>query len=360
MKTYRSINKHFPVVVAAFTSVLLLSGCGPAPSASETDSSIQAVKLARVVDNVNITSRTFPAEVSAVKTVDASFEVSGRIVYENLVTGQIVKKGEILANIDPTPFEQGVKEARARFDQASRDLTRIQATFKKGLASQAQMDNAITAHELAGIALEKAQQDLSYTTLRAPFDAQVSERLVENNSFVRAGDIIARLQDVSRYYFNVNVPERVLSAHKAGTPVLATASIISAPDKQFSLHYVEHATQPDPITQTYKVVFAADATAADLTPGARATVTVQVNQARFADGVLVPFSAIQGNDGAGFHVWRFNANTSQVNRVKVDVLHIENNFALISGDVSQHDKVVSAGASKMREGLIVKPYTPEQ
>jgi len=360
MKTHLSLTKRTYLFASLFFTALVLGGCGPAPSASEADTRIQAVKLTQATTGPNESVRTFPAEVSAVKTVDASFEVSGRLITENLITGQVVRKGEVLAKIDPTPFEQVVNEAKARFEQAKRDLTRTEKTFERGLASQAQMDDAITAHELARIALEKAQQDLSYTQLVAPFDAQIAERLVENNSFVRAGDIIARLQDVSRYYFNVNVPERVLTAHKAGTPVIASANIISAPEKQFSLEYVEHATQPDPITQTYKVVFAADAKAANLTPGARATVTVKVSSNRYSDGILVPFSAIQGNAGEGFHLWRFDANTSQVNSVGVEVLHIEKGYALVSGEISEGDSVVSAGASKMREGLVVKPYIPEQ
>jgi RND family efflux transporter MFP subunit len=244
-------------------------------------------------------------------------------------------------------------------DQAKRDLARTTSTFEKGLSSQAQLDDAKTAWELAVIARDKAQQDLSYTTLTAPFDAQVSERIVENNSYVRAGETVAKVQDVSRFYFNINVPERLLSSYQKGSPVEASASIVSAPHKQYVLQYVEHATQPDPITQTYKVVFAADGRDSSLTPGARAVVKVTLGNKTVDTGVLVPFTALQGNDTEGFHVWRYNDADSTVNRVNINVLQIEGSYALVNGEIALGERVVAAGGAKMRDGLIVKPYMAE-
>jgi RND family efflux transporter MFP subunit len=338
----------------------MLVACGPAKVETEVKQNVQAVKLALVTNTPDVTERTFPAEVSAVKTIDVSFEVSGRLLEENLLTGTLVKQGDILAKIEPTPFVQRLQEAEARLKQAQRDSARTESTFKKGLASQAELDNAKTALELALIALDKAKQDVSYTTLLAPFDAQISERLVENNSYVRAGDSIARLQDVSRYYFNIHVPERLVSQHKDDASVSAEAHIIWTPEKTYTLEYVEHATQPDPITQTYKVVFAANDNLTDLTPGSRAIVKVKLGYPTFVDGLLVPFSAIQGDQQNGFNVWKFDTATSQVTHTAVDVLHVENEYALVAGALNVNDQVVAAGASKMREGLTVKAYQAER
>lgn len=341
-------------------AIAVLSACGPANVDKTEKEAVQAVKLAVVSNTPDVTERTFPAEVSAVKTIDVSFEVSGRLLEENLPTGTLVKQGDVLAKIDPTPFIQRLQEAEARLKQAQRDSSRTESTFERGLASQAELDNARTTLELAQIALDKAKQDFSYTTLLAPFDAQISERLVENNSYIRAGDTIARLQDVSRFYFNIHVPERLVSQHKDETPVSAAAHIISSPDKRYALEYVEHATQPDPITQTYKVVFAANDYVADLTPGSRAIVSVKLGYATFNDGLLVPFSAIQGDQQDGFSVWKFNSSTNQVSRTQVNVLHVQNQYALVTGELVSGDQVVAAGVSKMREGLTVKAYQAER
>ena len=346
-------------ILALLGAVFAVSACSESVSSEQVQPKVQAVKMASVLDAPNTTERSFPAEVSAVKTLDVSFEVSGRLITENLQTGSQVQAGEILAQIDPTPFEQRLREATARLNQANRELARTESTFTKGLASQAQLDEAKTTQELAEIERDKAQQDLSYTTVRAPFNATVSERLIENNSYVRAGEVVAKVQDLSRFYFNVNVPERVLSQHQPGAPVRATASIVSSPNTLFALEYVEHATQPDPITQTYRVVFAADAQGT-LTPGARAVVNVTLGYSLYEKGLLVPFSSLQGNDNEGFHVWRFDSQTSTVSRVDVAVQQLLDKHAIVNGELKRSDLVVAAGGSKMREGLTVKQYRAER
>ncbi len=354
------LNFKLSAKLLSFAAVLtVLQACSPAPAEQTKVQKPQAVKLIPATSNSQIVERTFPAEVSAVKTIDLSFEVSGRLIQTQLKTGTIASQSQMLAQIDPTPFKQRVQEAQAKLNQATRDLERITATAKKGSASQSQLDNAKTNFELANIALKRAQKDLSYTRLLSPFDAQISERFAEKGNYVQAGDIVARLQDVSRYYFNVNVPERLVSRYKEGSLIGATAHIISAPERIYQLEYVEHATQPDPITQTYKVVFAASAKNTDLTPGARAVVAINLNNQTTKNQLLVPFNALQGNDSEGFHVWKFNKASSTVSRVNVDVVAVQQQVAAVDSDIVLGDLIVSAGASQMREGLIVKPYQAE-
>ena len=346
---------------ALFATLAVLSACGEAPVEEQKKPVIQAVKLSQVISPNNLSERRFPAEVSAVKTVDLSFEVTGRLKTQSLITGTKVKKGDLLAKLDPAPFERLVKEQEARLEQAKRELARTTSTQSKGLASQSQLDNAKTSFELAELALANAKQDLDYTEIHAPFDAQISERIVENDSFVRAGDIIAKLQDVSRYYFNINVPERLVTGYKRNQLKIAEAEVLSVPEKTFPLTYVEHSTQADPVTQTFKVVFAMEARdELSLVPGSRAMVHLVSNVEKYIDGKLIPMTALLGGAGQGFHVWQYNAQTSTVDKVAVNVLHVEGSHALVDGDIEIADLIVSAGASKMQPGLEVKPYQPEK
>lgn len=355
-----STFKITTALVMSITMVAALSACSPEAELDTAKEVVQAVKLSAVNESAKLVSRTFPAEVSAVKTIDLSFEVSGRLINTELQTGSLANKGETLAQIDPTPFKQRVQEAQTRLNQATRDLNRIEATAKNGLASQSQLDNAKTNFELAEISLSKAQQDLSYTSLLAPFDAQVSERLVENGSYVKAGEIIAKLQDVSLFYFNVNVPERLLSKYQEGSLIKTVAHIISAPEKKYELTYIEHATQPDPITQTYKVVFAAQVSDNSLTPGARAIVNVSLTDNNHQNALVIPLSALQGSNTDAFHVWKFDQANSKVTKQTVTVLKVEGDWVAISSGLNRDELVVAAGASQMREGLKVKPYKAEQ
>ncbi len=356
-KSKRDTSFRLPAI---FATLAILSACGETSVEDPKQPVIQAVKLSKVMSPNNLSERRFPAEVSAVKTIDVSFEVTGRLKSENLLTGSKVKKGQLLAELDPAPFERRVKEQETRLEQAKRELTRITSTHSKGLASQSQLDNARTSFELAEIALANAKQDLAYTKLHAPFDAQVSERIVENNSYVQEGDIIARLQDVSLYYFNVNVPERLMTGYNRNQLKGASAEILSVADKTFPLTYVEHSTQTDPVTQTFKVVFAMEASEElSLVPGSRAIVHLVSDVQQYAQGQIVPFTALMGDKSSGFHIWKFNPENSRVEKVVVDVLQLKDKLAIVQGQLQVGDQVVSAGAAKMSEGMIVKAYQPE-
>lgn len=348
-------------LAALVSTIAILGACGSDQQNAGVQAPIQTVKLVPVSTIPNTNEMFFPAEVTAVKTINVSFEVTGRLTQVNLRTATQVKKGDLLAQIDSIPFERQVKEAQARYHQAELDLKRIKSTLSKGVASQSQLDTAETAFELAKITLSNAKQNLSYTQITAPFDAQISERLVENGSYVRAGDTIAKLQDISKLYFNINVPERLLSSYEKGSLIKATAHSISMPDKKYLVEYVEHATLPDPVTQTYKVVFAAQSTPKqNLTPGTRAVVKVVTSNQTLSSALLVPFTAINGNKTQGFNIWVFNKDTNKVTNKVIDVIKIEQGHAVIAGDIQQGDLVVAAGTAKMREDLVVKPYKAER
>lgn len=298
----------------------------------------------------------FPAFVSAVKNVDLKFEVSGRLIFENLIEGSKVKKGQILAKIDPKPFQRKVEESRIRHEDAQRNLKRIKDVFEKNVASQRDYDDAKSQFSITKIALENAEQDLSYCTIRAPFDAVVGARYIENDSLIRSGDSLANLQDRSELYFTFEVPERIMTANVGNRDVKASAHIIGQEDNVYDIHYVEHKTTPDPITQTYGVTFALKGEVANaFYPGSRAIVNIMPNN-NSERALLVPLSALVGNSDAGFSVWRLNEQDSKLTQVKVNVSKLHGEYALLSSGIKAGDKVVSAAVGQMREGLLVREY----
>lgn len=298
----------------------------------------------------------FPATVSAVKNVDIKFEVSGRLIATDLVEGSQVAKGQLLAKIDPKPFERKVKENKVRHELAIRDLDRIAKMNKKGAASQSMLDNATTQFEITKLELANAKQDLSYTEVTAPFDAFVARRLIENNSYIRAGDTVANLQDRSKLYFTFDVPERLVTQNAGNTDIEAVAYVIGRPEQMFKIHYVEHQTSPDPVTQTYPVTFAIDNNDEFfLTPGARAIAKITLKQ-NHIDGFVIPVSALVGQKSGGFSVWLFNQETQMLTQQAVDVVEMFDDYVLIRSGVTTGDKVVSAAANQMSEGIVVKEY----
>lgn len=336
-------------------AVIFLQACSePTEVTKEVAPVVVQLTSARLTNLVN--DYEFPATVSAVKSVDLKFEVSGRLIFESLVEGSEVKKGQILAKIDPKPFQRKVQESRIRHEDAQRNLKRIKDVFEKNVASQRDYDEAKSQFSITKIALTNAKQDLSYCTIRAPFDAVIGARYIENDSLIRTGDSLANLQDRSALYFTFEVPERIMTANAGNRDVKATAHIIGQEDKIFDIRYVEHKTTPDPITQTYGVTFALDGEIAkSFYPGSRAIVNIKQNNSH-SQALIIPLSALVGNNDSGFSVWRFNQVQNSLTKVKVKVSQLKGEYAMISLGLSPDDKVVSAAVGQMREGLIVREY----
>jgi RND family efflux transporter MFP subunit len=356
-----SVNKNdFIRTSIALVAVFLFSACSDnSTEQTSTELEPKLVKMTPVREIKNEQNFEFPAEVSAVKTVDMRFEVSGRLVEENLRAGNEVNKGDVLAKLDPEPFQRRVKEQTTRLNQAERELKRVRQLIEKQLVPQSALDDAQTAYELAEIAVNNAKQDLAYTQIMAPFKGQVAQRIVDNNSYVQAGEVIASIQDRSQVYFNIHVPERLFTLYASREGAKVEGSILARPTDWVDLSYVEHSAQPDPITQTYKVVFSKPAdTENPITPGARAKVKVHLDQEGSIDQLIIPYTALFAEQDA-FFVWRYNPQNQQVNKVAVSVVSVRGDYAGIKGDLTEGDKIVSAGVSKMREGMRVVEYLAE-
>jgi RND family efflux transporter MFP subunit len=341
--------------IFVMTMVLMLQACSE-PTESVKENAPVVVQLSTATLTSLVNGFEFPATISTVKSVDVKFEVSGRLIYQNLTEGSEVKEGQVLAKIDSAPFQRKVDESKIRHQDAMRDLKRIKDVFEKNVASQRDYDEAKSQFFITKIALENAEQDLSYCTITAPFDAVIGSRFIENNSYISTGDTLANLQDRSELYFSFEVPERIMTANAGNRDVKATAHIIGQEDKVFDIHYVEHKTTPDPITQTYSVTFALDGKVTNLFyPGSRAIVNIKDNHIQ-SQALLLPINALMGNNDAGFSVWRYEQPTNSLTKVNVTVAKFKGEFALIESGLKSGDKVVSAAVSQMREGLVVKEY----
>lgn len=353
-----SMNTMKPTLLALLISSGLVAAC--TPGHTETQTSVEAAKVVQLTQAMPTQAQQsyqFPAEVVPVKTVNLNFEVSGRLDHVDMIQGTKVAKGHLLASIDDAPFARKVRTNKAINKRSILELERVRSLRQQNMAAQQEMDNAEVSAELAQIDLENSIQDLSYTKLIAPFDALISERLVEEGSFISAGTPVVTLQDISKIRFEINVSERVLSANLTNQVDSATASVIGKEEYSFPITYVEHTTQPDPITQTYKVLFEMEPPKeTTLHPGMRAYVNVTMKSEYAAAGVLIPMTALVLAADGSYGVWAYDKANQRVHLKGVSVAGMEHNFALVTSGLELGESVVSAGISQMSEGLRVQPY----
>lgn len=300
------------MVVAALAAVFLLGGNGKAPAydtaRAERGDITEAVTASGVLNPVN--------------TVEVGTQVSGTISRIYADFNSPVKKGELIAEIDPSILEAKVAQSRAGLMQARADLETARAALtdagrelkrKKNLLAreivpQSEFDKAETAHlkakaevasakarvALSEATLKQDETNLGYTKIRSPVDGIVISRNVNVGQTVAASfqtpTLFAIAEDLTKMQINASVDEADIGKVSLGQQVRFTVD--AYPDLTFTGTVSQVRLAPTTIENvvTYDVVLEVENPDFMLKPGMTATVSIIVSEKK---GVLVvPVSAL--------------------------------------------------------------------
>lgn len=175
----------------------LLVGCGDKKEAART-MPVPEISVARpIVQDITLT-KEYPGYLTSEKTVDLVGRVNGTLQTVAYAPGSRVRQGQVLFVIEPTVYQDNVRQAeaelktaRANLEYAQSNYTRMQEAVKSDAVSRIQVlqaeANVATSQAAvsnAEAALNTARTDLSYCTVRAPFDGTISRNLVDAGSYV--------------------------------------------------------------------------------------------------------------------------------------------------------------------------------
>ena len=188
--------------------------------------------------------------LGAVRTVEVGTQVSGQIAALYVDFNSHVKKGQLIARIDPILQEQAVADAQAGVARAEAVVTQTQLEFDRSkklhdqqIATDAEFNVAQSNYSVAKanltsarISLQKARQNLSYTNIYSPIDGVVVERAMDVGQTVAASLSAPKLfviaNDLSRMQILASVDESDIGKIQAGQPV--TFTVQSFPDRTFN------------------------------------------------------------------------------------------------------------------------------
>lgn len=247
--------------------------------------------------------------VEAVTTVEVGTQVSGIVAELKVDFNSPVRKGDLLARIDPTLLASDVEGAEARLASARAakrrtelDLARMTSLHERSAATDQELESARAAHAVdaaearsAEVALSRSRRNLAYTDITAPIDGVVLRRDVDVGQTVNAGfsapTLFVLVGDLARVRVIAAVDEADIGRIATGQPV--EVSVASWPDRRFPGTVGEvrlDASLQDNVV-TYPVVVEVDNADGKLLPGMTATVEFE---AQSASGVLcVPNAALR-------------------------------------------------------------------
>ncbi len=263
-----------------------------------------------VVDRGNVTQTvTATGTLSAVTTVKVGSVVSGIVAALHADFNKQVKKGEILAELDPAPFQSRVDQGRAALNKAKVEvrnteigLRRQKALQEQGLAPQADLDQAQANYDsaVASVAqaqgtLEQAETDLKNSRIEAPIDGVVVDRQYDVGQSVAASfqapTIFTIAQDLTKMQVSADVSESDIGMCKVGQAVHFTVD--AYPDQSFrgTISQIRLNATVNQNVVTYPVIIDVPNPELALRPNMTANVTIDV--AVVKDTLRIPNAALR-------------------------------------------------------------------
>jgi multidrug efflux system membrane fusion protein len=325
---------------------------------------IKPVKLYAVQVGHAQLNMSLPGKVRAARRSELSFKVSGPLEKLPVDEGQVVKKGDLIAQILPRDFQTAINEAKARELEAEQQYQRYKELYAKRQVSKADFDRYRASRDVARARLEDAQNALKDTTLRAPFAGVIAKRYVENFEKVQAKEPIVYLQLIDELEILIDVPELMIAQFGQSKKIDVYAEFDAVAGNQYQLTVKEYSTDADPATQTYQVVLAMDQPKeANILPGMTAKVTASVQEGNDvgSTSILIPAIAVLNDADKKDYVWVFDRNSSKVSKVLVKIGSLKGSKNILVEDgLKGGDEIVIAGITKLRDGMTVRPWEKQR
>lgn len=340
----KSFLSRFPLLIILSALIALITYL-QWPEASQQK---QQRKRVVAVKTTTVDQALFKDVVEAIGTTRANEQVLISSKYADLIDevsfddGQRVKQGQVLVKLNNLEEVAKVNELAANLAESEAQLRRFQDLLKSRATSKSQLDEQEAKTKAITAQLFSARTKLDDLTIKAPFDGVLGFRQVSVGAYIRAGDVITSLDDISVIKVDFSVPERFLTTINVGQVISAVSAAYT--NEVFSGVISVIDSRVENITRTLKVRAQIPNPDFKLRPG----MLLGIKIVRQLDTILqLPESAIIPIEDKHFV---FVVNDKKAKRRAVTIGRRQPGIVELLDGVDQGEQVVIEGALKLRDG----------
>ncbi len=292
----------------------------------------------KLMDSYRIT-REFPGKLLPVQQSNLAFEISGKINVINVDIGDVVKEGQILAELDNREAAAQLKQAEARYDLSSQILNRYKDLRSQGHISIQDLDNANSEELIAKSQYEFFKVKLEQTKLIAPFDGIIQNRFYDTGSVINGGIPIVEILSSKNVEAHISIPLKFIDKLNIGDSYNFK---IGNKKSEGVLERLAPMTLGG--SDNRLAVFKFDTF---FDPGSIAELNLSINVK--GRGTWVPIRSLSQSEQGIWAVYTINSEKVVV-RDLVEIIYFEGEYAYVGGTLNDGDQIILGGAQKIIEG----------
>jgi len=328
--------------------LLLTTGCKTKPR-EEPEKPAVGIRILRISNSDYLSPVHTTGKLSTKSESKLSFKTGGIIQRIMADEGQSVKRGQLLAELNPEEIYSQVRQAELVLEKSERDFRRAENLYRDSVATLELYENAITALDIAKANERIARFNLKYSAIHAPADGRILKRIGETNEIIAPGHPV--------FLFASTQNEWVVRANLTYRDVIRVQMLDSAriffdayDNEVFTGMVSEIGTAADPYTGTYEVEVQLLRKPEKLVSGFIARIDIYPSDNKSA--IIIPYGAVV--DGTGLTGYVYVIKDSRPQRRKIFIESFTDQGIIVRSGVYEGEEIVIEGTQYLGENSPVR------